>query len=186
MLTEPKFRHPGGRSLTLRAARLAGIARGDAVLDIACGDGATVALLRSTHGANAVGADIAAEGADFIVRADASALPFRGAEFGFCFMECALSVISDREAALSEAARVLSPRGKLVFSDLYNRRGETPFTLDGLRRMFADSGFAVLFEEDHTPALVTYAAENPDCACEFGGARGLGYILMVCEKEPQA
>ncbi|MDQ3675423.1 MAG: methyltransferase type 11, partial [Actinomycetota bacterium] len=49
--------HPGGRELTLRAARLAQIGAGSRVLDVASGSGATALLLAGELGAEVVGVE---------------------------------------------------------------------------------------------------------------------------------
>src|SRR5215207_5815517 len=52
--------HPGGERLTLRLARLAGVAPGARVVDVACGNGATALLLARELGCIAVGVDLGA------------------------------------------------------------------------------------------------------------------------------
>ncbi len=109
----------------LAARGHAGLA-GAAVLDLACGAGRHLAAL-SRHGARAVGIDLsrsllararAAVGGGALVRGDLRRLPCAAARF-----DLALSMFTslgyfeseaDNQAALSEVARVLYPRGWFV------------------------------------------------------------------------
>ncbi|MDR0446570.1 MAG: methyltransferase domain-containing protein [Oscillospiraceae bacterium] len=152
-------RHPGGLPLTQRAVRLSGLPPGARILDIGCGDGASVRLLRQL-GFDAVGIDERAEG-----------LPYASGEFDCVLMECVLSVLDDPEAALREARRVLTPRGTFILSDVCAADAE-----EELRRLLEASGFSVKIEEDHTAALVTYAAERG-----FAAGRAAGYALFIGE-----
>jgi ubiquinone/menaquinone biosynthesis C-methylase UbiE len=165
--------HPGGLRLTDRAARLAGIFPGARALDLGCGDGATASLLTEKFSAEVTGVDLTARGGDF-VRADIAALPFEDDSFDFVFLECVLSVTDDPARVLSEARRVLRGGGKLILSDVYAKTpGGAPWDGDTLRRLVADAGFSLALSEDHTPALVTFAAE------QLRGAAWLGYILVI-------
>jgi arsenite methyltransferase len=125
--------HPGGEALTLRAARLAGIARGQRLLDVASGDGATARLLVRELGVEAVGVDygasaVAAAGAAAraealsqqvsFVQGDAEALPFEDASFDAAICECSLCTFPDKAAAAREIARVLRPGGAAVIADV--------------------------------------------------------------------
>ncbi|MDR0838155.1 MAG: methyltransferase domain-containing protein [Oscillospiraceae bacterium] len=152
-------RHPGGLRLTERAVRLAELQSGAKILDVGCGDGDSAEFLRA-RGFAAVG-----------IAENAENLPFADAEFDCVMFECVLSVVDDAPRALSEARRVLAPNGKLIVSDVF--AGDA----GALRRSMEGAGFAVLHEEDHTPALVTYAAERG-----FAAGKGHGYVLFVCRK----
>ena len=184
-----KHYHPGGINLTERGIRLAGLREGMRVLDIGCGDGVTVELLRSM-GIDAVGLDIDPynpSAADYIVRGDALALPFSSGEFDAVIFECSLSVITDAIAALREAERVVRPRGVLMMSDIFAKKMAPglPWITDDIRKILKWAGFGITIAEDHTPALVTYAAEaiaNGERFCDGIDARQLGYCLVVAEK----
>src|SRR5919108_378544 len=52
--------HPGGERLTRRLAKLAGVDRGQRVLDIACGSGATALLLARELECDVTGVDLGA------------------------------------------------------------------------------------------------------------------------------
>lgn len=158
-------RHPGGAPLTERAVRLARLPEGARILDIGCGDGDTVSLLRR-RGFDARGIDESAEN-----------LPFGASEFDCAMFECVLSALDDPLSALREARRVLVPGGQLIISDMYARQG-APDALKSageLRSMLTDSGFIIETEEEHTPALVTYASERG-----LSPGRARGYILFIC------
>jgi phenylacetate-coenzyme A ligase PaaK-like adenylate-forming protein len=135
-------------------------------LDIGCGDGQTVALLRRL-GYEALGVD---EGAE--------SLPFGDAEFDLVMLECVLSVLKNPLAALREARRVLTRRGKLIISDVFGGADapEAMKNAEAARALLSAAGLSVEIEEDHTAALVTYAAERG-----VSSGRSRRYILFICK-----
>jgi SAM-dependent methyltransferase len=123
-VTGPTLR-PGGFALTARAVALAGLLPGWPVLDVGAGGGASVARLRSRHGARAVGLDPDPGQLDApvqpglpLMRAAAGALPVRAGSQRLVLCECVLSLVPDPAAALGEFARVLTPGGVLALADL--------------------------------------------------------------------
>jgi demethylmenaquinone methyltransferase/2-methoxy-6-polyprenyl-1,4-benzoquinol methylase len=113
------------------AVRRAGVAPGDAVLDVCCGTG-DLTLELARHGARAVGCDfvepmlrIALEkgtqekgarggvGSRFVL-ADAVALPFPAAAFDAATVAFGIRNVADRAAALREMRRVVKPGGRAV------------------------------------------------------------------------
>jgi len=120
--------HPGGIDLTMEAVGLAGLHRGSLVLDIGCGSGATVMLLRS-HELNARGIDLSSTPTSdhvdpYCERASADNLPFASESFDAVLAECSLSVMEDPVRVLQECARVLLRGGKLILCDVYARNPE--------------------------------------------------------------
>lgn len=174
---------PGGLALTQRALRVAQLTRGDAVLDIGCGTGVSVAYLSREHGIRAVGMDASpwlvnrgksAEPALPLLRAAGERLPFPDGSFDAVLLECTLSLIADREQVLDECYRVLTPRGRLIVTDLYARNADA---IEGLRSLWVSSclkgaldknqfirecafaGFGFACFEDHSHLLRDFAAE---------------------------
>ena len=180
--------HPGGLRLTDRAVRLAGLEGGMAAADIGCGAGATAAFLARQYGLKMVGVEISEQligiglkkgpGLHFI-RWDCNTLPFEPDSLDAVLFECSLSVIGYDGNALAECAKALKRDGTLIISDLFSKRktgrpGELP-TVEALEQHLVKTGFTIFTGEDHTPALVTYAAElagqadSPsDGGCFFG------------------
>jgi len=179
----PKSRHPGGINLTERAVRLAQLAPGMRVLDVGCGDGVTVELLRAQR-IDAIGVDIAPynpEKHDYILRANAMTLPFADGEFDAIIYECCLSIMPDAIAALREAERILKPRGILIMSDVVSKKMAPgmPWITDDIRKILKWAGFGIEISEDHTPALITYAAEAIE-NCSYDGCGGADGLEDIC------
>ncbi len=112
-----------------RAAVLAAIgaelADARAVLDLGCGNGAYAAALAARASATrVVGADLSPAmlyqarrllGVHMpLLRADATALPFRHGSFDIVFMSHVLLLVPDIERCVAEVARSLAPGGRLV------------------------------------------------------------------------
>ncbi|MDR0916631.1 MAG: class I SAM-dependent methyltransferase [Oscillospiraceae bacterium] len=162
--------HPGGAALTRRAVRLSGVVPPARALDIGCGDGETVALLRDL-GYDAHGV---ADGAE--------ALPHGDAAFDLALFECVLSCVDDVDAALRESHRVLASGGVLIVSDVYDRADAS---IDVLKNTLRRNGFEPFLAEDQTAALVTYRAELRESPRETfyrGDAKKLGYALILARK----
>jgi ubiquinone/menaquinone biosynthesis C-methylase UbiE len=174
---------PGGLSLTHRALRVARLGEGDRVLDIGCGTGISVGYFIREHGIRAVGLDAspylvsrgkAGDPTLPLLRAHAEALPFPDGSFDAVSLECTLSLVSDRDRVLDECYRVLTPRGRLIVTDLYARNAEAIEVLrnlpgcsclkgaldkDGFLRECSFAGFGFATFEDHSDMLRDFAAE---------------------------
>lgn len=108
-------RHPGGADAALRLVKLAELKPPCRIIDLGAGSGESVRRLRAL-GFDAVGIDLA-PGAD-VERGDILAPPFGDASFDAALSECAFFLTGDPERALREAARLLRPGGKLLYSDV--------------------------------------------------------------------
>jgi len=139
---------PGGLALTRQALALCRLPGGARVLDLGCGPGVSLGYLRQTAGCRAVGLDpspvLLAEAAGLgpVLTGRAEALPFADGCLDAVLCECVLSLTRDKDAALLECARVLTPGGWLIISDVYRKDGpETaappaspPYPADGCLR----------------------------------------------------
>ncbi len=125
--------HPGGETLSRRAAELAGIERGQRVLDVASGRGDTARLLGRDLGAEVVGVELGASAVDrarvgakqagladrvSFIQGDAETLPFDAPRFDAVVCECSLCLFPDKLTAIHEMARVLVPGGAVVIADV--------------------------------------------------------------------
>lgn len=120
--------HPGGAELTREAARFCGWKPGDRVLDLGCGGGETLLLLREEFGVKPVGCD-ADEGMLARARAldpsfklrktDGMALDFPSLYFDGAILECSFSLMDRHDELLHELYCILKPGATLAISDLY-------------------------------------------------------------------
>ncbi|HPO03947.1 MAG TPA: methyltransferase domain-containing protein [Bacillota bacterium] len=119
---------PGGLSVTRRAMELCDFKKGAKILDVGCGYGATVELLHSDYGAEAVGIDLSTDLLEKgksrnpelnLIFGDGEMLNFSSLTFDGIFIECALSLMDNITEALHEAYCVLKKGGKLIISDFY-------------------------------------------------------------------
>lgn len=154
---------PGGLGLTRRLLNLSGLAPGSRVLDVGCGGGATLALLEEL-GYAPRGIDAFPGPCPAADEGDAHALPYGDRAFSGVLMECCLSDFREPDLALSEAARVLEPGGKLLLSDVYARAEAAlcPFRVEPWERVEARlsrAGFCVERFEDCSPALKGFWAQ---------------------------
>jgi SAM-dependent methyltransferase len=98
------------------------VARGDAVVDVGCGDGGTAGVWLAAHAASYVGVDVSevavgrarAAGLDARRIEDASALPFDAGSFDAAVCTEVLEHLVDPLGAVREMHRVLRPGGRLV------------------------------------------------------------------------
>ncbi len=120
---------------------------GKKALDVACGTGRYLELLRARGAAVAVGVDASSEmlrkarGLGAIARGDLRALPVANARFDLVVCGLAVGHVAALAVALAELGRVLRPGGALVYSDFH------PFAaLQGRARSFSANGHAFLVE----------------------------------------
>jgi len=125
--------HPGGEQSTRRALELIALARGNRLLDVASGTGASALLAAREFGATVTGVDygeaavLAAtaeaeaqglgDGVSF-ARSDAEALALPDRSFDVVLCECSLCTFPDKPQALREMRRVLRPGGRVAVSDV--------------------------------------------------------------------
>jgi SAM-dependent methyltransferase len=124
----------GGTALTRHGLALCGFSPGARLLDVGCGPGVTLALLREL-GYRGIGADISAAFLGEIkarspdercLKADMGRLPLRDGCLDGILYECVLSQARDKAGALREAHRALAPRGRLLLADLVLRTPPAP------------------------------------------------------------
>lgn len=129
--------------------RLIGRVRGLRILEVACGTGYFARLLAGQGARQVVGIDRSAvfvrlararerrapRGVRF-ERADAARLPYASGAFDLVVANMALMDIRDARGAVREAARVLAPSGRLVFSI-----GHPCFDLDDRSTWQVERGF---------------------------------------------
>ena len=192
----------GNPALTLRGLELCAFSAGDSLLDIGCGEGAVVRLLRQ-QGYRAVGVDCGQRtvSPDFpFVQARADALPFGRTSLHGLICQCVLCLLEQPDKALNEFAAVCRPGARLLLADLFRKTPPDPqhpplFSREGLETALLKTGWQVEHFEDHSPALKAFAARQlwyaaPDdhgpsqrWPWQDWGGRTCGYGLWIARKE---
>ncbi|KJS30538.1 MAG: methyltransferase type 11 [Desulfatitalea sp. BRH_c12] len=125
--------HIRGAEATRELARLSGIAKGQALLDLGCGIGGASRLLAAEFGCHATGIDLMTEFiqtatalttqvglSDSVVfqQADMLSLPFAEHTFDVAWSQHTLMNIADKSRLLAQVRRVLKPGGLLVLYEI--------------------------------------------------------------------
>lgn len=163
--------------------RAAFLPLGRRVLDLGCGEGATLVHLGAPAGA--VGVDLFAEKLAFarerlpacrFVEASAEALPFEDGAFDHVLVRDVIHHLETPERAVRECRRVLAPGGRIDVLEpcRYNplvlahalatpaERGELRSTLPFLSRLLVRSGFRVTATARHQPLAVHRVVFHPE------------------------
>ena len=155
---------PGGLALTEEALSYVHAQPGCTVLDMGCGNGATLKYIKDKYDASTYGVDISRKaceaaakllGSDYISLTSAEALAFPDNFFDIVLMECTITLFNKPEAALAEAFRVLKKDGALIIS--------APSITDS--RKISDAGYAMGQSGNPPPA----SAKDSDKALISGG-----------------
>ncbi|MGH7712737.1 MAG: GTP-binding protein, partial [Gemmatimonadaceae bacterium] len=114
--------HPGGVPLTLQLAERLALGSGVTLLDVACGNGASLRGIGQRWPIRGLGLDLSpptsnGDGIDWRV-GDAHAIPCADASVEAILCECALSTFIDQPGALCEMYRVLRAGGRVAISDM--------------------------------------------------------------------
>jgi SAM-dependent methyltransferase len=202
--------HIRGREATIELAARASLRRGLRVLDVGCGLGGSARYLAAQHGCEVVGIDLTREYVDtasalaamvglerMVEFRQASALevPFEGDSFDVVWTEHVQMNIADKQAFYAEIARVLVPRGRLLFHDIFRGEGgplwfPVPWSEDGsisflaapdaVRDILAALGFSLLDWEDKSQQSLDWFAAASDRLAS-AGPPPLGLHLLMGE-----
>lgn len=189
---------PGGPELTARLLDIASLSEGAIVVDIGSGPGSTLRLL-TERGLTAIGVDysptLARDAATAVGAAtcvgDGERLGLRDGVAGAVTMECVLSALPDKRAALDEVRRVLAPGGWLLLSDMtladafpepldsalaWAACAAGALTPQGYAELLTDAGFTIEQTLDAGEALGAMVAKARRRLALFQGASGVGLL----------
>ena len=189
--------HIRGREATVELASRAPLKPGLRVLDVGCGLGGTVRYLASEHQCRATGIDLTPEYvevanalADLVGlkhrveyrQASALDMPFDDGSFDVVWTEHVQMNIADKRAFYAEVARVLAPRGRLLFHDIFQGDGgplhyPVPWAEDSsisflaapetVRGILEELGFSIRDWEDKSqPSLDWFVAVIDKRSCQ--------------------
>jgi len=134
--------HTRGKESTIEIANLAQLQPHHNVLDVGCGLGGSARYIANEYGCSVVGIDLTDEYVDvakklteFVKLSDkvsfkqgsAIELPFPSENFDIVWTEHTQMNISDKEKFYGEMSRVLKPKGRLVFHDVFFGTNKTPY-----------------------------------------------------------
>ncbi len=126
--------HTRGKESTIEIAHLAQLQSHHNVLDVGCGLGGSARYIANEYGCSVVGIDLTDEYVDvanklteFVKLTDkvsfkqgsALELPFPSENFDIVWTEHTQMNIADKGKFYSELSRVLKPKGRLVFHDVF-------------------------------------------------------------------
>ena len=194
---------PGGPELTARLLELAQLRDGAAVVDIGSGPGSTLGML-AERGLRAIGVDyspaLARQAADrpgvVVTVGDSERLGLGDGVADAVTMECVLSALPDKRAAVAEVRRVLAPGGWLLFSDMTIAEAfPEPLNSalawvacaggalrpDGYVALLEQAGFSIVQTLDQSPSLGAMVAKARRRLALFRGASGVGLLPSLEE-----
>ena len=196
LLLGPALR-PGGAALTNRLLAGCGLRPGAVVVDVGCGPGATLEAI-AAGGHHGIGVDYspalaraaAAPGAPTVV-GDAERLPISDGAVDAVVIECVLSALPAKPAALDEARRVLRPDGALILTDMtlaapfpeplntalaWVACAAGALSTPGYVDLLDAHGFTITTIEDRTTDLAAMIARARRRLALFRGAAGVGLL----------
>ena len=134
--------HTRGKESTIELADLAQIQPHHRVLDIGCGLGGSARYISNQHGCSVVGFDLTDEYIDVATKltelvklsdkvsfrqGSALELPFPSENFDIVWTEHTQMNIANKEKFYRELSRVLKPKGRLVFHDVFFGNIKAPY-----------------------------------------------------------
>ena len=160
--------HPGGLALTNRLGKLIGLNRGDRVVDLASGWGASAMAVSRAFHCQVLGVEFGRKAAveayrssmeaavpstARFIQGDAEFPPLRPSYFDAVFCECSMSIFMDKHSAVREVRNLLRHGGRFGMSDVTVEPGSLPEVLEGtvgqvlcLANAFTVDGYVDLLE----------------------------------------
>lgn len=203
--------HTRGREATIELAQRVDWKPGLRVLDVGSGLGGSARFLAVEYGCDVTGVDLTAEYVDVantlaqrvgladrvkFRQANALALPFDDASFDVVWTEHVQMNIPDKRAFYGEISRVLAPRGRLLFHDVFEGDGAplrfpVPWASepsisflappDAVRATLAAVGLEVRAWEDKTTLSADWLEAMAARVRASGGPPPLGLHLLTGE-----
>jgi arsenite methyltransferase len=204
----PGIGHPCGTEIAERAFLYCHLPAGAKVLDIGCGNGATVNYLTAEFNLDVYGIDLhpsPAEKNDKIISADAEYIPFAHATFDAVLMECSFSLMKNQERVLEECSWVLKETGYLIVCDMFAQEIPAHFSgclgrLDLKETIIArieKSGYIITMFVDYSESLRAFFGQimfekGAEALYSMIGVSneelkkaGCGYYMIIATKDKQ-
>jgi ubiquinone/menaquinone biosynthesis C-methylase UbiE len=204
--------HIRGREATVELANRASLKPGLRVLDVGSGLGGSVRYLVSEHQCRVTGIDLTREYVDAanaladlvglkgsveFRQSSALDMPFEDGSFDVVWTEHIQMNIADKRAFYTEIARVLTPRGRLVFHDIFQGEGGQPHypvpwaedssisflaTPAAVRTILGEVGFKILDWEDKSQHSLEWFVSVVE-KMKLSGPLPLGLHLLMGNTE---
>lgn len=128
---------PGGYVLTQRLLTKLNLADTDLLVEIGCGQGATLHYIQQKVHPRSLGIDaslaqLKVAGNDWTAAASGQALPLASESAAAVIAECTLTATQAFSQVITEAWRILNPGGILLISDIYLRQPDQASALKAL------------------------------------------------------
>ena len=193
---------PGGYDLTRRAVDHCGGGRGQTLMDIGCGNGASMAFIREHYGMTVLGIDLSEkmihDGTQIspglpVCLGDAEHLSFQNESMDIALTECCMCHFANDLAVLREIYRVLKPSGHMIVTDMFARKSDLSDhdvhkatrlrTKTDILRRIGTVGYEPVVWEDHTRALTQLTV---DIIMQYGSLSNFYDLASPdCANQPQ-
>ncbi len=184
---------PGGLALTQYAVSLCHFSPGNIIIDVGCGHGQSVALLRQC-GLTAFGMDIQPyTSLDF--QANATQLPLQNQSIHGIMSECVVSLLPKPQEVFAHWWHICKDNAFLAIHDVYQKH-ESPqglkrgLNITQLEKNLHDTGWNILHAEDCSHHLKGYVAQalwhdvcGATCTKELQQWQHCGYGLWIAQKQ---
>ncbi len=175
---------PGGLALTQHALNFCQFSQNDIIIDIGCGHGHSVQLLRQ-RGFCAFGIDKQLY-TTLDCQADATKLPFAAQSLHGIISECVVSLLQKPQVTLEHWWVLCKENAYLLIHDVYAlSKNSQALKASTLEKYLQESGWNIIHKEDCSQHMKAYAAQllwHGACCQDLYPWQHCGYGLWIAQK----